>query len=145
VLNAFPAFSPAEQVHGLLKYLQAGVVTFRATVAVSHHIALDGSHHWRRPYFCAMLSVKHGKLMALELRAYFMGTVTYLGTIKVFDFEINQHGARVVAVKDPLTAGCLSDGEIDTNIRLLKEDLDAVAARMKLAVRKQRNEPLRLG
>jgi hypothetical protein len=60
------------------------------------------------------------------------------GTVKVFDFEINGlSGATVIAVREPLTPGCISDGEIDSNIQLLKADLDAVAARMKAAVRKQ--------
>jgi hypothetical protein len=38
--------------------------------------------------------------------------------------------------------GCLTDGEVDANIKLLKEDLDAVATRMKAAIRKQRTEPM---
>ncbi|HEX9587767.1 MAG TPA: hypothetical protein VGA15_08480 [Bradyrhizobium sp.] len=63
-------------------------------------------------------------------------------TVRVFDFEIaGIHGARVVAVKEPLTPGCCDDGEIDANIELLKKDLDAVAVRMKAAVRKQAAQP----
>ena len=66
-----------------------------------------------------------------------------MGTVRVFDFEIDVfHGARVVVKREPLCAGCLSDGEIDANIKLLKDDLDAVAKRMKEAVRKQRASPI---
>ena len=58
-------------------------------------------------------------------------------TVGVFDFEMsNLHGPSVIAVRDRLCAGCLSDGEIDANIRLLKDDLDAVAKRMKAALRR---------
>jgi hypothetical protein len=67
---------------------------------------------------------------------------TTLGTVRVFDYDIDIHGARVVVVRTPLHAGCTSDGEIDCNIRLLKDDLDAVAKRMKEAIRKQAKEPL---
>lgn len=63
------------------------------------------------------------------------------GTVRVFDYEIDIHGARVVAVRESLTAGCLSDGEIETNIKLLKDDLDAVAIRMKRAVRERAKKP----
>ena len=64
------------------------------------------------------------------------------GGIGVFDFDIDMNGARVVVVRKPLHGGCLSDGEIDANIRLLKEDLDRVARRMKRAIREQRAKPL---
>jgi hypothetical protein len=57
--------------------------------------------------------------------------------IKVFDFEIDIHGARVVVVEEPICPSCLSHGEIDANIKLLKDNLDNVAERMKKAVRKQ--------
>jgi hypothetical protein len=62
-------------------------------------------------------------------------------TIKVFDFDIDIHSARVVVREGLLCAGCRSDGEIDANIRLLKDDLDAVAQRMKAAIRKQDAQP----
>jgi predicted homoserine dehydrogenase-like protein len=35
----------------------------------------------------------------------------------VFDFEIDISGARVVVAKDPLMVRCLSDGEIDANVK----------------------------
>lgn len=37
-----------------------------------------------------------------------------------------------------LTAGCIADGEIDTNIQLLKDDLDACAREMKRVVKRDR-------
>ena len=64
------------------------------------------------------------------------------GTVRVFDFDSDIHGARVVLRREPICAGCLTDGEIDTNIKLLKDDLDAVAVRMKAAVQKQKKKPL---
>ncbi len=64
------------------------------------------------------------------------------GTIGVFDFDIDFNGARVVVVRKPLHGGCLRDREVDANIRLLKEDLDWVAQRMKQAIREQRAKPL---
>jgi len=66
-------------------------------------------------------------------------------TIRVFDFDINIHGANVVVCREPLCSRCLSDGEVDAQIRLLKDDLDSVAIKMKRAIRKQAGEPLVLG
>ena len=66
-------------------------------------------------------------------------------TVKVFEYDIDIHGARVVVRQEPLCAGCLSDGEVDANIAFLKNDLDAVAVRMKAAIRRQKAEPLRFG
>jgi hypothetical protein len=63
-------------------------------------------------------------------------------TVKVFDYTIDIHGACVHAAVDPLCPGCLSDGEIDANIALLKADLDRVATLMKRAVREQAKRPL---
>jgi hypothetical protein len=63
-------------------------------------------------------------------------------TVGAFGFEIDIHGARLVSKREPLCAGCRSDGEIDNNIRLLKNDLDAVAAQMKAAIRKQDRDPI---
>jgi hypothetical protein len=65
-------------------------------------------------------------------------------TVGVFDFEIGIAGASVIARSKPLCAGCLSDAEIDAHIKLLKDDLDAVAERMKAAVRKQASNPSQL-
>ncbi len=65
-------------------------------------------------------------------------------TVQAFDFQIDIHGARVVAARAPdrLCAGCKSDGEIDANIQLLKDDLDAVAKRMRRAIREQTKQPI---
>ena len=68
-----------------------------------------------------------------------------MGTIGTFDFTIDFHGARVVIQKEPLCSACMSGGEVDAQIKLLKEDLDAVAKRMKAAIRRQAARPLKLG
>lgn len=65
-----------------------------------------------------------------------------MGTVNVFGFEIDIHGARVTSYHRALCAGCTSNGEIDANIRLLKADLDAVAKKMKVALKKQQREPV---
>jgi hypothetical protein len=56
-------------------------------------------------------------------------------TVEVFDFDVDTHGTRVVVRLHPLCPGCHTDGEVDANIKLLKEDLDAVGGRMKAALR----------
>lgn len=63
-------------------------------------------------------------------------------TVGIFDFEIDIHGAVVIARQERLFAGCVTEGEIDTNIALLKQDLDAVATRMKAALREQAKKPI---
>src|SRR5690348_15179624 len=63
-------------------------------------------------------------------------------TIRSFDFKIDIHGAFVVPARSLLCPGCLTDSEIDLQIELLKDDLDAVARRMKKAIRKQAKRPL---
>lgn len=60
----------------------------------------------------------------------------------VFDFDLDMNGARVVVVREPLHGGCLSDGEVDANVGLLKEDLDRVAVRMKRAIREYHAKPI---
>lgn len=64
------------------------------------------------------------------------------GTVEVFDFDIDTHGARVVVRLHPLCSGCLTDREVDANIKLLKEDLEAVAGRMKAALQMQDHKSL---
>lgn len=56
------------------------------------------------------------------------------GTVGVFDFDMGATGPFFVSCRAPLSSQCASESEIDANIRLLKEDLDAVAARMKRAL-----------
>jgi hypothetical protein len=63
-------------------------------------------------------------------------------TVKVFDFDSTSGGVAVVVVRTPLMGGCVTDGEIDTNIKLLKDDLDAVALRMKAALANHRDKPI---
>lgn len=60
-----------------------------------------------------------------------------MSTLRVFDFDLDISGIRVVVRGEPISSACLSDEEIDAQIRLLREDLDAVAARMKAAVHEQ--------
>lgn len=60
-----------------------------------------------------------------------------MSTLRVFDFDLDISGIRVVVRGEPISSACLSDEDIDAQIRLLKEDLDAVAARMKAAVHEQ--------
>ena len=57
------------------------------------------------------------------------------GKLDKFYVEHDLHGARVMTVSLRLTAGCVSDGEIDTNIQMLKDDLDACAREMKRRVK----------
>jgi hypothetical protein len=64
------------------------------------------------------------------------------GTVEVFDFDIDADGARVVERLHPICPSCRTDREVDANIKLLKEDLDAVARRMKAALQVQANKSL---
>jgi hypothetical protein len=64
------------------------------------------------------------------------------GTIKAFDFKIDINGAQVIAAKSFIGNACSSDQSIDDMIACLKNDLDAVAIRMKAAIKKQAFEPL---
>jgi hypothetical protein len=56
------------------------------------------------------------------------------GILDKFYVEHGIHGARAIARSDQLTPNCISDDEIDTNIQLLKDDLDACAKEMKRLV-----------
>lgn len=58
-------------------------------------------------------------------------------TIGSFDFDIGGYGARVVCTKNPLHASCVSAVEVDEIVQHLKDDLDAVAKRMKASLRKK--------
>ena len=62
--------------------------------------------------------------------------------MEVFDFDIDSDGARVVVRLHPLCSGCHTDREVDANIKLLKDDLDAVAERMKAALKVQASKSL---
>jgi hypothetical protein len=59
----------------------------------------------------------------------------------VFDIETDIHGARVVATRTPLMAGCRSDGEIDANIDRIIVELNGLRPKMKAANRFQNLKP----
>ena len=56
------------------------------------------------------------------------------GILDKFYVEHGIHGARVMAHSHQLTSNCLEDGEIDTAVQMLKDDLDACAKEMKRLV-----------
>ena len=58
-------------------------------------------------------------------------------TIGKFDFDDGAQGVRFTSASLGLSAGCLSDGEIDASLDMLKQDLDGVARRMKAALGKR--------
>jgi len=58
-----------------------------------------------------------------------------------FDFQINNHGARIEVTRTPLHSACLTDDEVDNQIDNLKRELDSLAAEMKQAIIKQREKP----
>ncbi len=92
------------------------------------------------------MTVATGTSIARRLRSCILGgkheEAVVENTVKVFDYDIDIHGAWFVVGREPLCPGCLSDEEIDAQVKLLKDDLDAVAKRMKSAVLKQRSAPL---
>ena len=63
-------------------------------------------------------------------------------TIGKFDFDDSAQGVRFTSASLGLSAGCLSDSEIDASLEMLKADLDGVARRMKAAL--GRRLPLKL-
>ena len=65
------------------------------------------------------------------------GTKVMARTIGKFDFDEGVHGVRFTSASLGLSAVCLSDGQIDADLVILKEDLDAVAMRMKAALSKR--------
>jgi hypothetical protein len=56
------------------------------------------------------------------------------GILDKLHVEHGIHGARVMARSLELTSNCNSNEEIDTNIQMLKNDLDACAREMKRLV-----------
>jgi len=56
------------------------------------------------------------------------------GILDKLHVEHGIHGVRVLARSLELTSNCISDDEIDTNIQMLKNDLDACAKEMKRLV-----------
>ena len=51
-----------------------------------------------------------------------------------FGYDDGLNGLFVVVEREPLTPGCLTAEEIDTNIERLKAELDQIGARMKTAL-----------
>jgi len=56
------------------------------------------------------------------------------GILEKFYVEHNIHGAKVMARSLQLTIDCAVEGEIDSTIQMLKDDLDACAKEMKRLV-----------
>lgn len=56
------------------------------------------------------------------------------GILDKFHVEHGIHGAKVMARSHLLTNDCTADGEIDSAIQMLKDDLDACAKEMKRLV-----------
>lgn len=54
-----------------------------------------------------------------------------------FSFKIDVSGAAICVGDHRLSAAALSDGGIDGQVALLKDQLDQVAGRMKRAIREQ--------
>jgi hypothetical protein len=122
-------------------------------VKFGRHIANEGGESTKCASYFAMdgtVSISSQDLLTtcgipLTLHVSFAesrGALVMSGTVRVFDFEIDLHGAYVTTRRDRLCPACLSDGEIDAQIKLLKDDLTAVAVRMKSAVKKQKSQPL---
>jgi len=53
------------------------------------------------------------------------------GILNKFHVEHGIHGAKVMARSSQLTSDFTAEGEIDTAIQMLKDDLDACAKEMK--------------
>jgi hypothetical protein len=53
------------------------------------------------------------------------------GILDKFHVEHGIHGARVVSRTLQLTGFCTTNGEVDTAVQMLKDDLDACAREMK--------------
>lgn len=68
--------------------------------------------------------------------------VAVTGILNKFYVEHGIQGARVMTRSLQLTACCSSEEEIDTNIELLIDDLEACAKEMKRLVKINRSESL---
>ena len=53
------------------------------------------------------------------------------GILDKFHVEHGIHGAKVMTRSQQLTGDCTEDGEINSTIQMLKDDLDACAREMK--------------
>lgn len=59
-----------------------------------------------------------------------------------YSVEMHMDGACVVADRPNLCPGCRSDGEVDVQIRRLKQLLDRVAVKMKRAIKEDEDKPV---
>ncbi len=64
------------------------------------------------------------------------------GILDKFYVEYGVHGAKVMTRSRELTAGCVSDEDIETSIQMLKDDLDLCAKDMKRLVELNRRGSL---
>lgn len=64
------------------------------------------------------------------------------GILGKFQVQHGIYGARVMTRTHLLTGECSTDGEIDTAIQMLKDDLDACAREMKRLVALERRGSL---
>jgi hypothetical protein len=64
------------------------------------------------------------------------------GILGKFHVEHGTYGARLIARSHLLTGECSADGEIDTAIQMLKDDLDTCAREMKRLVALERRGSL---
>jgi hypothetical protein len=64
------------------------------------------------------------------------------GILNTFGVEHGVRGAKVLARSRDLTADCISDAEIESNIEMLKDDVDACRREMKRLVRPNRSGSL---
>lgn len=60
---------------------------------------------------------------------------------KVFQYDVDIHGARVKVGEVVLTQSASADSEVDYCIQQLKDDLDAIASEMKKAIKIQAQKP----
>jgi hypothetical protein len=64
------------------------------------------------------------------------------GILNKFHVEHSIRGAKVFARSHDLTGSCISDAEIENNIQMLKDDLDACGREMKRLIRLNRGGSL---
>ncbi len=56
----------------------------------------------------------------------------------VFDFDSFFDGVMIVVGNEHVSGKCMNGGEVDGQIKLLKDNLDVVAKRMKLDLKKKK-------
>ena len=63
-----------------------------------------------------------------------------MARVNAFKFEEGLHGLTLAAKTYELSAACLDESEVDFWIGAMKDDLDAIAAKMKARLSKRRLE-----